>query len=175
MAMPGLADPNFARSVTLICEHTEGGAMGVTIDRVSPNLTAGLIFRELGIDYRPEMESIPIYHGGPVHLDEIFVVHGPPFTWEGCLTVTTSIALSNTLDLLTAIAQEEGPEYYMIILGCAGWGQGQLEGELRQNAWVTCRADWTVLFDVPVDQRWETAMNRIGINPDLLSNFAGNA
>lgn len=175
MAMPGLADPNFARSVTLICEHTRGGAMGVTIDRVSPNLKAGRIYKELGIDCGPAVAEMPIFHGGPVHMDEIFIVHAPPFSWEGCLMVTASIALSNTLDLLSAIARDEGPESFMILLGCAGWGEGQLEAELRQNAWVTCKADRTVIFDTPVQQRWEAAMNRIGINPDLLSNFAGNA
>jgi putative transcriptional regulator len=175
MAMPGLADPNFARSVTLICEHTGGGAMGVTIDRISPNLTADMIFRELGIDYWSEVGATPIYHGGPVHVDEIFILHGPPFTWEGCLMVTASIALSNTLDLLNAIAREEGPKSFMILIGCAGWGEGQLEDELRQNAWVTCKADQAVIFDAPADKRWEMAMNQMGINPDLLSNFSGNA
>ncbi len=175
VAMPGLADPNFSRSVTLICEHTGGGAMGVTIDRISPNLTADQIFKELGIDYGSGAETTPVYHGGPVHMDEIFVVHGPPFGWEGCLRVTAAIALINTLDLLNAIARGEGPESFMILLGCAGWGQGQLENELRQNAWVACEADSTVVFDVPVGQRWDTAMHRMGINPELLSNFVGNA
>lgn len=175
MAMPGLLDPNFSQSVTLICEHNESGAMGVIVDRVNTALFAGDIFEELNIAHEPFLSQVPIYHGGPVHINEIFILHGPPFDWEGCLMVTPSIALSNTMDLLLSIAKGAGPKTYQILLGCAGWGEGQLDAELRQNAWLTCPATDRLVFEVPVPERWKTAMNTMGIDPDFLSNMPGHA
>lgn len=175
MAMPSLMDPNFYQSVTLICEHTSTGALGVTVDRVSSTIFTKDIFEELKIPYIPEMEKIPIYHGGPVHIDEIFVLHGPPFNWTGCLMVTATIALSNTIDVLTAIAAGQGPENFLIFLGCAGWGEGQLESELMQNSWLTDAAEGKILFETPVEDRWRVALKRMGIDPELLSNMPGNA
>lgn len=175
MAMPGLTDPNFTQSVTLICEHSSSGAMGVIIDRTIPTLAAGDIFRELEIPCQPDATAIPIHYGGPVHVDEIFVLHTFPFDWDGCLMVTSSIALSNTLDLLAAIADGNGPESYLIFIGCAGWGEGQLEAELRQNAWLTCPGNEEIVFEVPASERWETALNRMGVDPALLSSLPGHA
>lgn len=175
MAMPGMMDFNFSQSLTLICEHNASGAMGVILDRVHIGLYASDIFEELNIPHEPLMSKIPIHHGGPVHVDEIFVVHGPPFFWEGCLMVTPSIALSNTMDLLTAIAGEAGPRAFQISLGCAGWGEGQLEAELRHNAWLTCPATPQLVFEIPAEKRWETAMNKMGVDPNLLSNKPGHA
>lgn len=175
IAMPGMMDPNFSQSVTLICEHNASGAMGVIVDRVNTGLYAGDIFSELHIPQDPLISRIPVYHGGPVHPDEIFVVHGPPFIWDGCLMVTPTIALSNTMDLLTAIAGGSGPKTYQIVLGCAGWGDGQLEAELRLNAWLTCPATQRLVFETPAEERWKTAMNKMGVDPDLLSNTPGHA
>ena len=174
-AMPGLMDPNFYQSVTLICEHTPSAAMGVVIDRVSASISAKDIFEELSIPHLPRMAEIPVHHGGPVHVDEIFILHGPPFDWKGCLKVTSSIALSNTIDLLSAIAEGAGPQNFLIFLGCAGWGGGQLESELRQNAWLTCPADEEIVFQIPAEERWRAAMTKMGIDPELLSSMPGHA
>lgn len=175
MAMPTLADPNFSESVTMICEHTDSGALGVIVDRVNAFISAKDIFQELNIPCREQAADIRVHHGGPVHMDEIFVLHGPPFDWEGCLIVSPTIALSNTIDILTAIAGGKGPVSYLIMLGCAGWGEGQLESELKQNAWVNCPASEDIVFEVPVEMRWKMAMKKLGINPDLLSNMPGHA
>jgi len=174
-AMPGLADPNFYQTVTCICEHNETGAMGIVINRVQPSVSGRDVFEELDIDFAPGAESIPIHIGGPVHLGEIFVLHGPPLTWEASLPITPTVAMSNTRDILEAIAQNRGPRSFIISLGCAGWGPGQLEAEIRGNAWLTSPIFEENIFDLPVESRWEEAVKRMGIDPALLSDTAGHA
>lgn len=175
MAMPGLADPNFAYTVTCICEHVPEGAVGIVVNHVHAFLSAKDIFEELGIRHIPETERMPIHLGGPVHIDEIFVLHGHPFHWQGCLMITPFLAMSNTRDILEAAAMGRGPESLIIVLGCAGWGPQQLEAEIRHNAWLTGTASKEVIFDLPVEARWERAVRDIGIDPALLSDTAGNA
>ena len=175
MAMPGLIDPNFFQTVTCISEHTETGAVGIVVNRVHPYLCAKSIFDELKADYKAGAESIPIYIGGPVHIGEVFVLHGPPFNWQGCLLITPFMAMSNTIDIINAIAMGKGPKSFIIALGCAGWGQGQLESEIKENAWLTGPIIKEIVFDVQVDMRWEEAVKKIGIDPALLSEKAGHA
>ena len=175
MAMPGLMDPNFHQTVTLICEHTPEGAMGIIIDRRLPELSGERIFKELEIAYVPERANIPIHFGGPVHVGEIFILHGPPFHWEGCLEVSPHFGLSNTTDILESIAMGQGPEDYLVAIGCSGWGGGQLEGEMRENAWLTGVASPRIVFKTPPEQRWTSAIEALGVNPDLLSGEAGHA
>jgi putative transcriptional regulator len=175
LAMPNLLDPNFNQTVTCICEHNENGAMGIIVNRVHHSLTAKDIFEELTIEHAPSMESIPVYLGGPVHLGEIFVLHGPPFTWEASLMITSSLAMSNTRDILEAVAMDRGPREFIVILGCAGWGPGQLESEIKENAWLNYPIFEENIFDMPVDLRWEEAVKKMGIDPTLLSDTAGHA
>ncbi len=175
MAMPGLLDPNFFQTVTCISEHTEAGAVGIVVNRVHPYLSAKSIFDELKAEYKAGAESIPIYIGGPVHIGEVFVLHGPPFNWQGCLVITPFMAMSNTLDIIKAIAMGKGPKSFIIALGCAGWGQGQLESEIKENTWLTGPIIKEIVFDVQVHTRWEEAVKKIGIDPVLLSEKAGHA
>lgn len=175
MAMPGLLDPNFYQTVTCISEHTSSGALGLVINRVHESLSGKQIFDELNIPSGPHAESIPVHLGGPVHVGEVFVLHGAPFDWAGSLRVTDSLAMSNTRDILEAIGSGGGPELFVIALGCAGWGEGQLESEIQQNAWITCPINEEVIFKTPVVMRWETALNGMGIDPSLLSDTAGHA
>jgi len=175
MAMPGLADPNFNQTVTFICEHTQAGAVGIVINRVHASLTGMDLFNELKMQYTPEAESVSIHYGGPVHVNEVFVLHGPPFDWQGCLAITPSLAMSNTPDILEALAKNRGPKSFIISLGCAGWGPGQLESEIKRNAWLTCAASEEIIFNIPIESRWEEAMRKVGIDPALLSDTAGHA
>ena len=175
IAMPALNDPNFFQTVTCISEHNSDGAVGIIVNRVHSGLSGKIIFDELKIDYIPEAENIKIHLGGPVHIGEIFVLHGPPFEWEGCLMVTPYLAMSNTKDILDAIAIGRGPESYIISLGCAGWGPGQLEAEIKDNAWLTCPVFEDVVFDIPIDERWNETVKKMGIDPFLLSDTAGHA
>jgi putative transcriptional regulator len=175
MAMPGLGDPNFYQSVTCLSEHNQKGAMGIVITRIHPEINGKMIFDELRIPTASGAEKIPVHIGGPVHMNELFVLHGAPFTWEGSMMVTAEVALSNSLDILEAIAMGRGPAAFMIALGCAGWGPGQLESEIRNNAWITGPYSETIAFQMEVERRWEAAMQRLGIDPALLSDTAGHA
>jgi putative transcriptional regulator len=175
MAMPGLSDPNFSQTVTCVCEHNEFGAMGIIINRVHEMLSAKDIFKELSIACTSTAESIPIHAGGPVHPGELFILHGPPLIWEASLHITPFLSLSNTRDILEAIAQSRGPRSFLISLGCAGWGPGQLELEIKDNAWLTQPVFEENIFQLPVEGRWEQALKKMGINPALLSDIAGHA
>jgi len=175
IAMPGLLDPNFSQTVTCMTEHNENGAVGVVVNRSHTTLTCGDIFRELQINTDARVEQTPIFIGGPVHIDEIFVLHGPPFDWEASLRVTSFLALTNTRDILEAIASGGGPEKFQVTLGCAGWGPGQLEYEIRENAWLTCPADEEIIFQKSAEAKWEAAVKKMGIDLSLLSSTAGHA
>ncbi len=175
LAMPSLIDPNFHQTISCICEHNENGAMGIIINRVHHMLTAKDIFEELKIQYIPAAQSIPVHLGGPVHVGEIFVLHGPPFNWEASLMITPSLAMSNTRDILEAVAAGRGPRAFIITLGCAGWGPGQLESEIKENAWLNYPIFEENIFDMPIEARWEEAVKKMGIDPALLSNMAGHA
>ncbi|MBU4011642.1 MAG: YqgE/AlgH family protein, partial [Proteobacteria bacterium] len=153
LAMPDLADPNFSRTVTCISEHTQEGAFGLVINRISTSITGQDIFDELKIEYVPGAELIPVYIGGPVHTGEIFILHGQPFESESCFMITPFLAMSNTLDMLTAIASGKGPKSYIIALGCAGWGPEQLEYEIKENSWLTCSVFEDILFNTAVEAR----------------------
>ena len=175
MAMPGLVDPNFSKTVICICEHTSAGALGLVINRIHSSLSASNVFKELKMPYKEEVGAMPIHIGGPVHIDELFILHGPPFDWEGCLMITDCLAMSNTHDVLEVIAAGKGPQAYITVLGCAGWGPGQLESEVKANAWLTSMVAESVIFDVPIEKRWEAAVRKMGIEPSILSHTAGHA
>ena len=175
MAMPLLVDQNFYKTVTCICEYNPAGAVGIVVNRVHPSLSGKDIFDELKMDNQPSAESVPIHIGGPVHIGEIFVLHGPPFGWEGCLMITPTLAMSNTRDILEAVALDRGPQSFIIALGCAGWGPGQLESEIKQNAWLTSPVFEEIIFDMPIEGRWEEAMKKMGIDPALLLDTSGHA
>ena len=175
LAMPSLVDPNFHQTVTCICEHNESGAMGIVINRVHHLLTARDIFEELSIEHTPATRSIPVHLGGPVHVGEIFVLHGPPFNREASLMITPLLAMSNTRDILEAVAMGKGPRAFIITLGCAGWGPGQLESEIKENAWLNYPIFEENIFDMPIEARWKEAVKKMGIDPTLLSNTAGHA
>jgi len=175
MAMPLLVDHNFYQTVTCICEYTPAGTVGIVVNRVHPSLTVKDIFDELNMGFISDVESTPIHIGGPVHVGEIFILHGPPFSWEGSLMVTPTLALSNTKDILEAVAMGRGPKLYIIALGCAGWGPGQLESEIMENAWLTSPIDEDIIFDMPMEKRWEASLKKIGVDPALILNTFGHA
>jgi putative transcriptional regulator len=175
MAMPGLSDPNFSKTVTCICEHNSDGAVGIIINRIHPTLSGKNIFNELKIEHKKRGELIPVHIGGPVHIGEIFVLHGTPFDWASCFMITPYLAMSNTKDIIESLAVGNGPELFIIALGCAGWGPNQLESEIKQNAWLTFPVFNEIIFNVSVETRWAEAVRRMGIDPNLLSNKAGHA
>ena len=175
IAMPHMADPNFAQTVTYLVEHNEQGAMGLVINR--PNgLSLADVLEQLRPDETPSAlcQSLPIFAGGPVQTDRGFVLHPSGHSFQATLELG-ELALSTSQDALFAIADGSGPDKHLITLGYAGWEAGQLETELTDNAWLTCPADAAILFDTPADQRLGAAAARLGINLSLLTAQAGHA
>lgn len=175
IAMPSLADPNFFQTVTFICEHSDEGAMGIIINRIYPDLASENLFNELNLEFIASMKNLPIHFGGPVNQNQVFVLHGPPFEWEACLKISDSVAMTNSKDIITAIAKGEGPEFFFISLGCAGWSRGQIEDEIMANSWLNVSSDDTVLFSTPIGERWEKAAKKLGIDLNLISDVIGHA
>ncbi len=175
IAMPSLADPTFFQTVTLICEHSNEGAMGIIINRIYPDLASENLFNELNLEFVAGMENLPIHFGGPVNQNQVFVLHGPPFEWEACLKISNSVAMTNSKDIIRAIAKGNGPESLIISLGCAGWGSGQIEDEIMANSWLNVSSDDTVLFSTPIGERWEKAAKNLGIDLNLISDVIGHA
>ncbi|TBU76134.1 YqgE/AlgH family protein [Phytopseudomonas daroniae] len=175
IAMPHMADPNFAHTVIYLIEHNDQGAMGLVINR--PNgLNLADVLEQLRPDSEPSVlcQSLPIFSGGPVQTDRGFVLHpsGPQF--QATLDLG-DLGLSTSQDVLFAISQGEGPARHLIALGYAGWGAGQLEEELADNVWLTCPAAQAILFETPYDQRLGAAAALLGINLNLLTAQAGHA
>ena len=176
VAMPGLHDPNFAHSVSYLCDHTSEGAMGIVINRPL-DLSWHDIFDHLDIDdSHTRIGAESVLAGGPVQVDRGFVLHRPSHhEWESSLVVTSDIVLTTSLDIITALAAGEGPESSLMALGYAGWGAGQLEIELAANAWLAVPADPQILFELPYDQRAAAAARKLGVDLSLLSAEAGHA
>ncbi|HKK13960.1 MAG TPA: YqgE/AlgH family protein [Gammaproteobacteria bacterium] len=173
IAMPTLADPNFSHTVTYICEHNEEGALGIVINRTM-DMQVSEILSHLEIETTGDYPDLPVYMGGPVQQDRGFVLHEPLGHWEATLPVTDSVGLTASRDILAAIARGEGPARQLIALGYAGWGAGQLEQELAQNAWLSGPADSRILFDTPDGERWQAAAALLGVDLNLISGDAGH-
>ncbi len=175
IAMPALADPNFARGVTLICQHDQGGAMGLTINRPS-DFTFGDVFEQM--DLVTDVQGLagrPVLLGGPVQPDRGFVLHDDPREWGSTLRFGHGLAVSTSRDILEALARGDGPARCLLALGYAGWTAGQLEQELGENAWLTVPASQAIIFDTPLESRWSAAARSLGVDLSLLSDGAGHA
>ncbi len=175
IALPTLADPHFARSVTLICQHDADGAMGVVVNRDS-DYTLGEVLRQMEIETDDQsLLEQRVLAGGPVHPERGFVLHDGRSDWDSTLVVAEGLAVTTSRDILEAIARGEGPPHALVALGCAGWGAGQLEQELAENSWLTAPADAQILFDLPLDQRWQAAAGRIGVDLMRMAGHVGHA
>lgn len=175
IAMPAMGDPNFSRTVTYLCQHSEGGALGIVINRPT-DMRLEDIIQQMDITIRERQAgALPIYLGGPVQPERGFVIHEPVGSWDSTLPITDSLALTTSRDILEAIALGEGPEKVLIALGYAGWGEGQLEREIMQNAWLSAPVRKNILFDMPAKQRWKASAEQMGINLDLLSSQMGHS
>ena len=175
IAMPDMADPNFSRSVTLLCQHNEEGAIGITINRQS-GFTLGELLFQLKIPCEnQEISSVMVLEGGPVSPDHGFVLHTPVEGFESSVQINDDIMVTTSRDVMTAIAAGKGPENFLIALGYAGWGDGQLESEMRQNAWLSVPVDKGILFETAVQNRWEKAVGKLGISINDLHGVGGHA
>lgn len=175
IAMPALEDPNFFHTVTYICEHNAEGALGLVINRPL-DIRLEEVFNHMNLrDASPNARQMPVHLGGPVQQDRGFVLHEPLGEWEATLKVTDRIGITSSVDILAAIAREAGPEHSLIALGYAGWGAGQLEQEMLDNAWLSGPADPQILFNTPSEQRWMAAAASLGVDLNRLSGEAGHA
>jgi len=175
IAMPTLMDPNFQRTVTYICEHNEGGALGLVINRPL-NLDVGHIFEQLSLPSAdPGVARLPVLRGGPVELQRGFVLHDAPGDFESTLAVNNQIRVTTSQDVLTSMASGSGPDRAIIVLGYSGWSPGQLEYEISCNSWLSVPASPHIIFDTPFDQRWQEAAGLLGVDLATMSPEVGHA
>lgn len=175
IAMPTMTDPNFHRTVTYICEHSEHGALGLIINRPL-DMQLGEVFEQLELA-RPDsdMINLPVLRGGPVSLERGFVLHEASEDFDATLDVSQSIRVTTSRDILTAMASGGGPQRALVALGYAGWDAGQLEEEISANAWLSVPATPGIIFDTPFEQRWQEAANLLGVDVHMISGDAGHA
>ena len=175
IAMPAMVDPYFAKTLTYVCEHTDQGALGVVVNRPI-DMTVQTLFEQMDVALEmAEVGAAPVYFGGPVQMDRGFVLHQPVGNWQSTLPVEEQIGLTTSKDILVATGEGRGPNKMLITLGYAGWAPGQLEHEIKQNGWLTVKADLSLVFDVPSEERLVSAMELLGINFAMLSEEAGHA
>lgn len=176
IAMPGMSDPRFEKSVVYICAHSDDGAMGLIINKPMPDVTLADLLKQLSIEDAQGSTTVPVYFGGPVEIGRGFVLHSAEYqSDDNTLGVDAQFAMTATRDILTDIAAGLGPVTTLLALGYAGWGAGQLEGEIQQNGWLSCDATPEVVFDVPAGEKWLAALKLLGVDALMLSATAGRA
>lgn len=176
VAMPGMGDPRFEHSVVFLCAHSSDGAMGLIVNKPAPELQFADLLEQLDIPSGPAGQDIRVHFGGPVEHGRGFVLHSADYEGSGgTLKVDARFGMTATLDILQDIAQGDGPASSLLALGYAGWGPGQLESELQANGWLTCDADEKLIFFTDPEERWAAALDRLGIDPRLLSAEGGRA
>jgi len=175
IAMPSMTDPRFEKSVIYMCAHNSDGAMGLVINRAIDSLTFPELLEQLEIDPRSNGDQIRVLFGGPVEQARGFVLHSPDYLQDASLVVDDNVVLTATIDILRAIADGTGPNNCLLALGYAGWGAGQLDSEIKSNGWLSVDADEDLVFGCDLDEKWERAMTKIGIDPRMLSDSAGHA
>ena len=175
IAMPNMRDPRFARTVIYICAHNADGAMGLVVNRLVGAVTFPDLLSQLGIDTDTATEEIRVHFGGPVESGRGFVLHSGEYHHASTLQVAEKMALTATIDILQDIAKGCGPQRSLLALGYAGWGPGQLDSEIQSNGWLNVAADDQLVFDENLDDKWERAIAKLGVDPALLSSDAGHA
>jgi putative transcriptional regulator len=176
IAMPGMGDPRFEHTVVFMCAHSDEGGMGLIVNKPTADVTMPMLMEQLDIEMGADLRGKPIYYGGPVEQGRGFVLHSPDFASDvATLEVDGFFRMTATLDILEEIAMGEGPDKRILMLGYAGWGPGQLEGEIAANGWLICDATPDLVFDTPNPEKWETALASIGVSAMALSAAGGRA
>jgi len=175
IAMPSMGDPNFAQTVTLVCDHSPRGALGLILNKPLP-MRMGEIFEQLEIELVEGVVSErQVLRGGPMQTDRGFVVHRAGGEWDSTLKVSETLHVTTSRDILAAMARGEGPGEAVVALGYAGWDGGQLEDEIRANAWLSAPVDAGIIFDMPFESRWHAAARLLGVDLSRISPHSGNA
>jgi putative transcriptional regulator len=176
IAMPGMADPTFSGTVVYLCDHSERGALGLVINRPTDIDLKSLFDRiDLSLEIEP-LQHLPVYFGGPVQTERGFVLHDSTAQhYTSSITIPGGLEMTTSKDVLEAVAQGSGPSRFLLTLGHAGWGAGQLEEEISRNGWLTVAAEPAVMFDTPAEKRFEAALLLLGVTLSMLSGEAGHA
>ncbi|HET8941474.1 MAG TPA: YqgE/AlgH family protein [Rudaea sp.] len=175
IAMPSMRDPGFRRGVTFMCQYGEDGAMGLLINRLS-EYRLGDVLAQINLKCdSSQISNAPVLIGGPVQPERGFVLHAPHGTWESSYKISERLCVTTSRDVLAAIAAGEGPSQALIALGYSGWTAGQIDSELKENAWLTASADENILFHTPLERRWEESAALVGVNIASLTGYAGHA
>jgi len=175
IAMPAMGDPRFAKSVIYICVHNEDGAMGLIVNKLVHDIVFSDLIDKLNLKTLGMAPSPPIHCGGPVEVGRGFVLHSSDYFRDDTIDVGGGVSLTAKIDILQDIAESNGPERFFLALGYAGWGAGQLDGEIQQNAWLHVPADMELIFGPDIEKKWELAIAKIGVDLSLLSGDAGHA
>ena len=176
IAMPDMGDPRFEHSVIYICAHSKEGAMGLIVNKPQSKLRFSNLMEQLDISVDGDVKDVLIHYGGPVELARCFVLHTSDYRSEmGTLDVDERIGMTATIDVLEDIANGDGPATSMLALGYAGWGAGQLEGEIMRNGWLTCDPTDAIVFGRANEHKWTAALKILGVDPLMLSSTAGHA
>ncbi len=175
IAMPSLADPYFEHSVTLICQHDNDGCFGLTINQPI-EINMGELFEQLKISFEnfSDNKNKCVLRGGPVQPEQGFVIHDSTHQWGNSLEVCEGLTVTASRDILDDIAKGDGPDNYLLTLGCASWISGQLEAEIKENSWLNCPVDKNILFNMPYAERWQGAVDTLGFDINLISGIAGH-
>ncbi|MDA0998630.1 MAG: YqgE/AlgH family protein [Proteobacteria bacterium] len=175
IAMPGMPDPRFSKSLIYMCAHGPEGAMGLVVNKPLETISFPDLLSQLEIPVPPAGAGIDVLFGGPVESGRGFVLHSSDYMIDGSMAVDDDVALTSTVDILRVIASGDGPKDRLLALGYAGWGAGQLDDEIRANGWLSVDADPGLLFATAAAEKWDRAMAKIGIDPRMLSDNAGHA
>ena len=175
IAMPGMKDPRFEKTVIYMCAHNSDGAMGLVVNRALESLTFPDMLEQLEIAPLDTSGQINVHFGGPVESGRGFVLHSSDYLQEATMMVDNDVALTATVDILKAIADGDGPRQSLLALGYSGWGPGQLDSEIKSNGWLHVAADSDLVFGTNLENKWELAMSKLGIDPRMLSDDAGHA
>jgi len=175
LAMPQMGDPRFYKAVVFVCSHDENGAMGLVINHALPGLDIGALLQQMKIEVDESTQDTPVMSGGPVESARGFILHSNDFKQKDTVHVCDDISVTGTVDALKVIATGQGPAQMLFILGYAGWGAGQLDQELQQNAWLVIDPDADLIFGPGTDEKWDRAVRKLGIDPGMFSGASGSA
>lgn len=175
IAMPGMSDPRFERSVIYLCAHSAEGAMGIVINQLVESLTFPDLLQQLDIDNSSADETIRVHFGGPVETGRGFVLHSSEYLQDSSLRICDEVALTATIDILKDMANGQGPHHSLLAIGYAGWGPGQLDEELQANGWLTVEPDPDLIFQPDLEEKWNKAIGKLGFDVSKLSGAAGHA
>lgn len=176
IAMPGMSDPRFEKSVIFMCQHSGTGAMGLIVNKPIEQITFRDLMQKMDIEVSPKTSARQVLFGGPVETDRGYVLHGNERGGrQSTMTITSEIALTPTVDMLRAIAEGRGPAQWLLALGYAGWGPGQIESEIAANGWIHCDADAAIIFGSEMDEKWRQAFGKLGADLSGLSSQVGRA